>query len=214
MTEPVDGIAAGRAAWERIKGRDRATWGDWIDVARSLAIGRAETMKAANTNRPVGTTYNRLMGQWLKQHSLDDVGTQERYRALLILENLAEIETWRAGLDEAKRRAWNHPNSVWSHFRRRKQETDRAAPACKNFVKASMQSHKNGARPLYWPQHCVRAAHEAMLKSRSHDLLVLARVALEAAIPSADVLIDLLNEAKQQPHPARASAAAAVVHAA
>jgi hypothetical protein len=213
MNEPVDDVAAGRAAWERIKGRDRATWGDWIDVARSLAIGRAETMKAANTNRPVGTTYNRIMGQWLKQHGFDGINSQERHRALRCLENLGAIEAWRATLDDASRRRLNHVGAIWCHWKRRGQETERAAPAVRNFVKATMPSHKNGARPVYWPQHCVRAAHEAMLKSRSSDLLVLARCALEAAIPTADVLIDLLNEAKQ-PHPAKAPAAAAVVHAA
>jgi hypothetical protein len=212
MSEPIDDVDAGRAAWERIKGRDRATWGDWIDVARSLAIGRAETMKAANTNRPVGTTYNRLMGQWLKQHGFDGINNQERYRALRCLENLDAIEAWRATLDDASRRRLNHVGAIWAHWRRRKTKAERAAPACKNFVKATI-SHKNGARPVYWPQDAVRRAHMAMLDSRSHDLLVLARVALEAAIPSADVLVDLLDEA-QQPHPAKAATAAAVVHAA
>jgi hypothetical protein len=59
-----------------------------------------------------------------------------------------------------------------------------------------------------------RRAHEAMLKSRSHDLLVLARVALEAAIPTADVLVDLLNDAKPPPQ-AKVSAPvhAVAVHA-
>jgi hypothetical protein len=134
------------------------------------------------------------MGQWLKQHGLDDVGNQERYRALLILENLAEVETRRAGLDETQRRRLNHPNAIRSHWKRRGQETERAAPALQHFVKGAMPSHPHG-RAVHWPQACVRRAHEAMLKSRSHDLLVLARVALEAAIPTADVLVDLLNEA-------------------
>jgi hypothetical protein len=35
---------------------------------------------------------------------LADVAAQERYRAMLVLENLAAIETWRDGLDEARRR--------------------------------------------------------------------------------------------------------------
>jgi hypothetical protein len=63
MTDSAGDVAAGRAAWERIRGHDRKSWEDWVQVARALAVGRAETMKAANTNRPVGTTYNRLMGK-------------------------------------------------------------------------------------------------------------------------------------------------------
>jgi hypothetical protein len=54
-------------------------------------------VKAADTNRCFGSRYNAAMGAWLKEHGLDGVNNQERYRALLILENLAEIETWRAG---------------------------------------------------------------------------------------------------------------------
>jgi hypothetical protein len=87
---------------------------------------------------------------------------------------------------------WFHPNSVWSHFRRRKQEAERAAPAVRHLVKGAMPSHKHG-RPIFWPQDAVRRAHMAMLDSRSHDLLTLARLALEAAIRSENDLIELLS---------------------
>jgi hypothetical protein len=44
------------------------------------------------------------MGKWLRENGRADVAAQERYRAMLVLENLAAIETWRDGLDEARRR--------------------------------------------------------------------------------------------------------------
>jgi hypothetical protein len=134
----------------------------------------------------------------LRENGLDGVNNQERYRALLILENLAEIETWRAGLDDAQRRRLNHPGAVWHAWRRRQQDSSRSAPAACNFVKSSTPVHKTG-RAVHWPQACVRRAHEAMLKSRSSDLLTLARVAPEAGIPTGDVLADLLNDAKPSP---------------
>ena len=76
-----------------------------------------------------------------------------------------------------------------------------------------MPSHPNG-RPIHWPQHCIRAAHEAMLKSRSHDLLVLARLALEAAIPTEDVLVELLSRepAAMSALPARTDVVSAARH--
>ena len=212
MNDSADAVSVGVAAWERLRDHDRATWSDWLAVARALAIGRTAALKAAATNKCVGTRYNAAMGAWLRHNGLDGVTNQERYRALLILENLGEIEGWRAGLDEGQRRRLNHPNAVWSHWRRSKTDADRPAQAARDFIKNRvMPSHKNG-RPIYWPQHCVRAAHEAMLKSRSTDLLVLARLALEAAIPSESVLIELLDGARQ-PQPPKASTAAAVVHA-
>jgi hypothetical protein len=53
---------------------------------------------------------------------------------------------------------------------------------------------RNG-KPVYWPQPLVRRAYEAMLKSQSHDLLVLARAALQAAIRSEADLRELLSSA-------------------
>jgi len=209
MTEPVDDVAAGRAAWERIKGHDRKSWDDWLMVGRAIIIGRAEMMAKANSNRPLGTVYNRLMGEWLKQHGFGDVNNQERYRVILCIENATEIEVWRAGLDEGRRRRLNHPGAVWHAWRRRKQDSSRSAPACRNFVKGKL-SHQGKA--IYWPQACIRRAHEAMLKSRSSDLLVLARAALEAAVPTEDVLIELIGEAKS-PHQPK-SAVVGAVHAA
>jgi hypothetical protein len=64
--------------------------------------------------------------------------------------------------------------------------------SARQFIKAPVPSYRHG-KPIFWPQHCVRAAHEAMLKSRSSDLLTLARAALEAAIPTQNVLIELLS---------------------
>ena len=58
------------------------------------------------------------MGKWLQQHGLNGIDSQQRYRALLVQENLPAIEGWRDGLDEAKRRSLNHPGAVWAGWRR------------------------------------------------------------------------------------------------
>jgi len=186
-TDPViveAAVECGRAAWARLRS-DRKSWTDWLAVGRALAIGRAEAMKAAQTNRPGGATYNRLMGNWLRENGLSDITAQERYRLLLILENLTAIGTWRASLDDAKRRQLNHPNAIWSHWVR---STKPAAPPRRQDVvldssaQQIMQRLAVTARAIYWPQNSVRRAFEAMVKSKSSDLLTLARLALEAAI--------------------------------
>jgi hypothetical protein len=104
MTAAADDIAAGRAAWQRLCRHERTSWNDRLAMGRVLAIGRAATMKIASTNRAVGTKDNRRWGNGLRENGLADVAAQERYRAMLVLENLAAIETWRDGLDEARRR--------------------------------------------------------------------------------------------------------------
>jgi hypothetical protein len=88
MSEPVDHVTAGRAAWARLRDHEKATWADRLDVARALAIGRTAALKPAATNKCVGSRYNTAMAAWLKEHGLADVVAQERYRLLLILQNI------------------------------------------------------------------------------------------------------------------------------
>src|SRR6516162_7420959 len=62
-----------------------------------------------------------------------------------------------------------------------------------------------GARPqragkaIHWLQEPIRRAAAAMRESRSNDLLILARVALQAAIPSEDDPFALLKDTTTPP---------------
>ena len=63
----------------------------------------------------------------------------------------------------------------------------------------------SGARPqragkaIHWLQEPIRRAASAMRESRSNDLLILARAALQAAIRSEDDLFALLKDTTTQP---------------
>jgi hypothetical protein len=187
MTDSADHVAEGRAAWQRLRDHGRKSFDDWIAVARALAIGRTEALKSAETNKPVGSRYNRLMGIWLVDHGLDDVNNQERYRALLILQNLDAISAWRAGLDEAQRRRHSHPNSVWFAWKR---ATAKSEPR-REHVKRSAKAWRPG-RPIYFNQDMIRRAAMAM-RTCGPDIFRAARVCLEAAIRSESDLIELLS---------------------
>jgi hypothetical protein len=182
-------IEAGRAAWTRLRDRDRATWTDWLDVARALAIGRTEALKAAGTNSPVGTRYNTAMGAWLRENGLGDVVAQERYRLFLILQNLDAVETWRAGLDEAKRRRLNHPNAIWAHWRRAT-KVETSVPTHRHVVKGAKV--RGSGHAIHWPGDAIRRAASAIREVYSTDFYVMARRALEAAIRNESDLIELL----------------------
>jgi hypothetical protein len=202
MTDPVDDIAAGRAACERIRGHDRKSWHDWLAVGRALVIGRAEMMAKANSNRPLGTVYNRLMGEWLKQHGFGDVNNQERYR--IISASRTRPRSNISALDWTTPTArLNHPNAVWSHWPWRNQETESAAPSARSYVKAAMPSHKHG-KPIHWPGDPIRRAASAIREVYSTDFYVMARRALEAAIRNEADLLELLLV--DPPAPARRAA--------
>jgi hypothetical protein len=166
-----DNIAAARAAWARLR-NERQTFADWVLIGRALAIGRAVCMRQANANKPAGSRYNRLMGQWLRENGLDGINNQERYRAILVLENLAAIERWRDGLDEGARRRLNHPAAIWAHWQRtmRPRRTIEAPrPLVGKLVKPP--------RPT---GDMLRRICAAMHETRSNDRIILAEAAYYA----------------------------------
>ncbi|SIO54813.1 hypothetical protein SAMN05443247_07908 [Bradyrhizobium erythrophlei] len=168
-------------------------------VGHALLIGRAACLQIAKANKPVGSRYNRAMGQWLRENELDEIASQERYRAILCLENLDPFEAWRAGLGDAQRRKLNHPSGVWQHWRRSikppaplRRRSDVEDISLHDRVTAAAERARRG-KPVYWSQEALRRAHTAMLDSRSSDLLTLARVALQGAIRSEIDLLELLE---------------------
>jgi hypothetical protein len=171
MSSGLDEIAEGRAAWSRLRQHERASWSDWLAVGRALAVGRTIALKFAKTNRAVGTTYNRAMRLWLADNGLADVIAQERYRVLLIIEQLDAIEAWRAGLDDARRCRLNHPNAIWHSWRR---ATVIAQP---RHIVRNETPHKPD-KPIYWSQDVIRRAALAMRPSGSTDYFILARTCL------------------------------------
>jgi hypothetical protein len=97
-----------------------------------------------------------------------------------------------------KRRQLNHPAAIWTHWRG-------AQPAdCGRAARLHVVSN-GGARPqragkaIHWLQEPIRRAASAMRESRSNDLLILARVALQAAIRSEDDLFALLKDTTTPP---------------
>lgn len=172
MTDAI--VTEARAAWARIKDRDKATFDDWLVIGRALVAARQQCMAKAGVNSPYGPSYQQSMRVWLDANGLADIDSHERTNAIKCVEHLAEIETWRAGLTDAERRRANHPNTVIAHWRRK---TRPRRPGPKRFK-------PRANRGIFWPQDSIRRAADAMRECNSRDLYRLARAALEAAIRS------------------------------
>jgi hypothetical protein len=175
MTDDSDTIAAARDAWARIERSSATTFDDWIAVAKALAVGRAHAMAMAKTNKPYGRRFVGVISGWLREHGLDRVSGQERYRALWVHDRLAEIQAWRATLPEEKRRRLNHPSATWAHFRRATASSSTPAPAHR-------QVPVGGPRGVT-ADRLARAADAVFdcLKRGVNDTIVIARKCLEAA---------------------------------
>ena len=76
--------------------RQRRGLDDWMDIAEALQVGRAEGMRAAQTNEPKGKRYEKIMGEWLVAHSFHIVDKGTRTRLLECLQHREAIEKWRA----------------------------------------------------------------------------------------------------------------------
>jgi hypothetical protein len=192
---PADAIEAGKAAWARLKDRDRLNWADWILIGHALQIGRDQSMKAAGCNTPFGKKYTHAIGVWLIENGLDGIGQQVRWRLLQCMESLPAIERWRAGLDETRRNRIAHPDSIWMHFQRDAKGHTAKSPA----QRASVQRNRSGKAFSggYFPAvrfsgDMIRRAAVAMRESWCNDTFKMAAIALQAAIRNQQDLLELL----------------------
>jgi hypothetical protein len=181
-------VEAGAAAWERLKSRERKSWPDWLAVARSIEIGRASALKVAVSNKPVGTRYNKAMGAWLRGNGLSGITAQERYRLLLILDNLPEIERWHDNLPPEKMRRLNHPNAIWACWKASQRKTSHTLHV------ASVSATNGGERPVCFTQDMIRRLADALLTNRTPDLYKKANELLIATFPNRVTAAQLLED--------------------
>jgi len=51
MTDAI--LEDGKAAWNRLRSRERQTYADWIALGRAIVAGRTVALKLAKTNKPL-----------------------------------------------------------------------------------------------------------------------------------------------------------------
>jgi hypothetical protein len=95
-----------------------------MQVAEALEIGQRQCMRLAGlgeTDKPQGSRYRKIFGEWLRQHHFDDMDKGDRQRALKILSERPKIEAWRAKLPLDDRLNLNHPRAILRRY-----ETDQS----------------------------------------------------------------------------------------
>jgi hypothetical protein len=122
-----------------------------------------------------------------------------RKSCCLRADNLSAIESWRSSLSDKDKASQNNPQVILRNWRHATRKTEQTPSGGRQQMQKRLAVFARAA-PIFWPQLYVRRAHQAMLDSRSSDLLTLARAALESAIRHEADLLDLLP-----PDPATAS---------
>jgi hypothetical protein len=110
LSDPV--VRHGQEAWSRLATRERHTWEDWVLVGEALRVGRHRAMLEAGTNKPSGSRYNDVFGEWLKATGFDAIDKGTRSRLFDCLDHRDKIERWREALPLSRRLELNHPKTV------------------------------------------------------------------------------------------------------
>jgi hypothetical protein len=187
-------IEAGRIAWQNIRSAGRKSYENWVAVGKALVILRSAALKTANTNRPFGTAFRNEAARLLREAGLDEINHHDRFKCHRMMENLQPIQRWRDSLSESAVRRLRHPGTVWVHWQKSlapQSPVTAKAPAAQRQHVPRVARHSK-TKSIFWSQDALRRAHQAMLLSRSSDLLTLARVALQAAIRTEADLLALL----------------------
>jgi hypothetical protein len=115
-SNPDDIVRRGQEAWSRLQsGR---SWEDWLSVGEAVQVGRHRAMLEADTNRPRGSRYDSIFGDWLSEAGFDTLDKADRKRLFDCLKHRGEIEAWRQTLPANKRLQLNHPTSVWRNWQK------------------------------------------------------------------------------------------------
>jgi hypothetical protein len=125
------------------------------------------------------------MGLWLKENGFDGISAQERYRATLCAENRAAIEAWRSGLDDVKRRRFNHPGAVWHGWKRsqkpaaQQKQTEESSPQPGRPASCGKVA-SSGGRSSAPASEVISHVAQAIRSNWSNDTIKLAVVAIKA----------------------------------
>ena len=94
-----DAVALGLEAWARLK--KGTSWEDWKLIGKALLVGKEEVLK--KTSGKKGRRYIEEFSHWIEEHGFGEIDKADRTKLISIMENLEEIEEWRASLTEWQR---------------------------------------------------------------------------------------------------------------
>lgn len=182
----ADTIERAKRAWRRIRRRGRTILAEWLLIGEAISIGRARALAEAGTNKPYGVRYHKAMAIFLQETGFNEIGDDERHKALKCFEQREAIRAWIATLPPERQRSCNHPNYVLALLTRTVQGP-RTKP---NHVVEQDKRHavaRSGGydiRPAAPEQDLVRRVGQALGASRcaapGSDLYGCARVMIGA----------------------------------
>jgi hypothetical protein len=170
-------IAEGREAWQRLRQRARKSWQDWSAVGHALLVLRKDALLEAKTDRPFGKIYTRIMAASLREHGLDDIGQQVRWRLMQCLRHESDITLWLSSLSEQRQLKLCHPDTIWMRF------SEEYAPgrAVQRRTVTANRDHR-GRLPPNPDQDTIRRIAAELRENWTTDVYRLALIAYHAVM--------------------------------
>src|SRR4051794_27982710 len=106
-----------RAAYDLRSLQTDETWEKWLSIGDALSLARNDIMRFLDINKPAGANYNSLMGDFLSDYGFDKIDKAARSRLQRCIDHRTQIEEWRNTLSLSERMLYNHPSTVWRHFK-------------------------------------------------------------------------------------------------
>lgn len=149
-------VRKGAEAWALAE--KSATFESWMLVGKALLVGRAHSLRAAQSNRPMGQRYATAFQQWAEANGFSTMEKSLRSYCLTLSENESEITQWRNSLPEKQRKVLRNPQSIVSRWRASQGSPDSRSPedlkrdaaaAWKRFVTCAEALPPDLAAPLW-----------------------------------------------------------------
>src|SRR3974390_636529 len=90
--------------------KDR-NWHSWLQVGEAIVECRSLAMRQAGVNAPYGRGYTTAFCYLMEHYKFADriKDKADRQKLVAIMDNLPDVEAWRATLSADDKRRWNHP---------------------------------------------------------------------------------------------------------
>jgi hypothetical protein len=96
-------IRNGLDAWQAAAADKAHSFEAYKIIGSAFLIGRDRALKATGLSTPHGRLYSLAFRQWMKAFGFGDMPNTTRKYIVILTENAAAIEVWRAGLSQHER---------------------------------------------------------------------------------------------------------------
>jgi hypothetical protein len=155
-----------RAAEAYVRLRRGNTYDAWVAVGCGLLAGREWATQQAGAAK--GARYNVALQQWQQRNRWSlalELKPPAASQAVWLIENLADVEAWRATLSGAERLAYHHPSTIQRHFLQAQSGDEPGG--CRHGSAAAGSPQGDPSRPSKAVYDALRAAYDGLQRENA-----------------------------------------------